>query len=217
MPLTFLRVLCGVSAVWAIGALTAQLYRTRVGERPEFSVRRGDPLRGILHIFTRAMMPTHKESARHHMTEFVVGLGFHVGAILALAAVLLLVFVPRTAIGILLGLRPLFQITFLMGLGLLSRRVWSNLLRALSTPDDYLAIGASCGLLLLAMLAPAGEFARGALLLYATALFIYIPLGKLRHMAFFFAARADLGRRLGYRGVYPPATPSAEQSDVRSS
>ena len=31
-----------------------------------------------------------------------------------------------------------------------------------------------------------------------------LPLGKLRHMAFFFAARADLGRRLGYRGVYPP-------------
>jgi len=180
-------------------------------------VRRGDSFRGILHIFTRGMMPTHKESAHHHMFEFSVGLGFHVGAIVALAAVLLLVLLPRPPTGALHVLRPLFQITFLLGLVLLARRVWSTLLRSLSTPDDYLAIGASCGLLLLAMLAPAGDFARGALLLYATVLFIYVPLGKLRHMAFFFAARADLGRRLGYRGVYPPATPSTEQSDVRAS
>ena len=31
------------------------------------------------------------------------------------------------------------------------------------------------------------------------------PAGKLRHAVFFFLARVDLGRRLGWRGVYPPA------------
>jgi hypothetical protein len=44
-----------------------------------------------------------------------------------------------------------------------------------------------------------------AFLIYAGVLFLYFPLGKLRHAVFFFVARADYGRRLGYRGVYPPA------------
>ena len=48
--------------------------------------------------------------------------------------------------------------------------------------------------------------ASGALLLgYAALIFLYLPLGKLRHAVFFFVARGDYGWRLGHRGVYPPA------------
>ena len=36
----------------------------------------------------------------------------------------------------------------------------------------------------------------------------YLPLGKLRHVLFCPVARLDLGRRLGYRGTYPPPRPT---------
>ena len=90
------------------------------------------------------------------------------------------------------------------GLGLLLRRAGSPLLRKLSTPDDYLSVMATCGLLGLAAF-PFPGLTSGAMLLgYAALVFLYLPLGKLRHAVFFFVARGDYGWRLGHRGVYPP-------------
>jgi nitrate reductase gamma subunit len=101
-------------------------------------------------------------------------------------------------------------LALLAGLYLLVQRLLSPTLRAMSAPDDYLAILASCGLLALASLRRIGPDDEILLLLYAFLLLIYVPLGKLRHVVFFFVARADYGRRLGYRGVYPPAATGAE-------
>jgi hypothetical protein len=36
-------------------------------------------------------------------------------------------------------------------------------------------------------------------------LMLYIPIGKLRHTVYFFAARYHLGYFFGWRGVWPPA------------
>ena len=47
-------------------------------------------------------------------------------------------------------------------------------------------------------------------MIYTGLLLVYLPLGKLRHAVFFFVARGDYGRRLGFRGVYPPAATRAE-------
>jgi hypothetical protein len=41
--------------------------------------------------------------------------------------------------------------------------------------------------------------------IYSGILFVYIPLGKLRHLLYFFAARFYLGWFYGKRGVWPPA------------
>jgi hypothetical protein len=35
-------------------------------------------------------------------------------------------------------------------------------------------------------------------------LFLYFPLGKLKHAIYFFAARYQLGFFYGWRGVWPP-------------
>ena len=91
------------------------------------------------------------------------------------------------------------------GIWLLVRRVSSKPLRAISVPDDYIAIMATCGLLALAVIFALASRNPTPLLAYTSVLFVYLPLGKLRHAVFFFVARADYGRRLGYRGVYPPA------------
>jgi hypothetical protein len=41
--------------------------------------------------------------------------------------------------------------------------------------------------------------------LTATALFLYLPFGKIRHCVFFFSTRYHFGAFFGRRGVLPPA------------
>lgn len=153
------------------------------------------------------MLPAHKESVRHHPGKFLIGVALHVGVLLALALLLLLAVRPTLALAALPWARPLLLLALAAGLILAARRALSPTLRFMSTPDDYLAIAASCGLLALTALAPAHPRLPAVALIYGGALLLYLPLGKLRHAVFFFAARLDYGRRLGYRGVYPPPQP----------
>ena len=131
----------------------------------------------------------------------------HAGVAVSLLGVGLLVVWPERGVVLLALARPLTAVALLAGLYLLVQRMFSPTLRAMSAPDDYLAIVASCGLLALVSIGPGHET---ALMLYTSLLLIYLPLGKLRHVVFFFVARADYGRRLGHRGVYPPAATGAE-------
>ena len=88
---------------------------------------------------------------------------------------------------------------------MLVRRVANPVVRILSVPDDFLAIGLAVAFLAMLALASSGLVPVAAAAVAASVLLFYVPLGKLRHMVFFFLARADLGHRLGYRGVLPPA------------
>jgi hypothetical protein len=129
----------------------------------------------------------------------------HVGVLAAMLAETALVLHAALAGALVrLGL-PVFAIALVAALALFVRRVVSQNLRGMSTPDDYLAVLASAGLLVLAALYGLDAGRELAFALYGTALFAYLPLGKLRHAVFFFVARGDYGRRLGFRGVWPPA------------
>jgi nitrate reductase gamma subunit len=152
------------------------------------------------------MLPWHKESARLHATEFAIGILLHVGVLLSFAAMVALLIKPAAGEYLLSTvLWPLNLAALVAGLFLLIRRVNSKLLRAISVPDDYISLILTCGLLAMTVAFAFIPHGAAALLVYATVLFAYFPLGKLRHAVFFFVARADYGRRLGYRGVYPPA------------
>lgn len=77
-------------------------------------------------------------------------------------------------------------------------------LRSLSNPDDYLSN-------ILVTLFQAGTIltlylpeVRASYFILASILFLYIPLGKLKHVIYFFAARYHLGFFYGWRGVWPP-------------
>ena len=48
------------------------------------------------------------------------------------------------------------------------------------------------------------EGARVFYFLEASLLMLYLPVGKLRHTIYFFAARYHLGYFFGYRGTWPP-------------
>jgi nitrate reductase gamma subunit len=203
--MTFLRLLLACSILWAILALTAQVISARAGGRRDYSRPTGSPWRGIWYNFTTAMLPWHKESARLHAAEFAIGILLHVGVLLSLAAIVALLVKPAAGEYLLSTLWPLNLASLAAGLFLLIRRVNSKLLRAISSPDDYIAPAMTCGLLAMTVAFALTSHGPVPLFVYATVLFAYFPLGKLRHAVFFFVARADYGRRLGYRGVYPPA------------
>ena len=206
----YLRLLTACGILWAVAALTGQVITARRGEREDFSRPAGSAARGVWYNFTTAMLPWRKEAARLHPGILTLGLIMHAGALFALAEVIILVVAPAIGERLLTGYWPVNLVALVAGGGLLARRVGSGVLRSLSDPDDYLAIIATCGLLGLSAAFPLAAGRATPLLAYSTLLFLYFPLGKLRHAVFFFLARAHYGRRLGLRGVYPPAEHSMD-------
>jgi len=196
-----MRIAAALALLWAVLALLYQVVLARGGGRTDYSVRAGHSGRGVLYAFTTAMLPTHKESVRHHPGKFAVGLLLHVGVLAALLEIVLLV--AGVAVGWPWGVLALLALP--AGIYLAVRRRVSPVLRAMNAPDDYVAIVAVCALLVMAALSAFGIVAPAVLLGYAVPFLVYLPLGKLRHVIFFFVARADLGRRLGYRGTLPLA------------
>jgi hypothetical protein len=87
--------------------------------------------------------------------------------------------------------------------GLLLKRSVFGYMRHISGPDDFIA-NALVDLFLLSALL--NSFLGGLQSFFwgaAIILFLYIPLGKIRHCFFFFYSRILFGVFFGRRGVYP--------------
>ncbi len=197
---------------WAVVVLVGQVLLAR-GRRVDLSERAGSPLRGVLYNFTAGMLPWRKEAASRHPVKFVIGVTMHIG-VFAAAAALVLSFgsvaaaaarvLPFDIGGLRYVLLALVAVGFVAGLYLCIRRASSRNLRVMSSADDFIAILATCGFLgVTAAYLLCGPVLTAARL-FAAVLFVYTPFGKLRHIVFFFAARANYGAKLGARGVYPP-------------
>ncbi|MFH1680866.1 MAG: hypothetical protein ABIH26_09515 [Candidatus Eisenbacteria bacterium] len=200
--------------LWAAVALGAQVIVSRGSGRRDFSSRAGSPGKGVIHSFTAAMMPSRKESARRHPVKYAAGVLLHAGAIFSLASIPLILLAPESGARMLFLCRPLFVLSLIAGLVLVAGRLASRNLRAISAPEDHFAVLAVCGLLGMALGSSVGSRSQLPFLVYAALIFLYLPLGKLRHCVFFFAAKADYGYRLGYRGVYPPRKIISERPHV---
>jgi hypothetical protein len=205
-----LRIMVAGSALWAFMLLTFQVLTARGGGRPDFSRPAGRPAAGAWYNFTTGMLPWNKESAWLHLAEFGLGIVFHAGVLLTLASVFIMAATPTFGARLLALLWPLNALSLAAGIALLIRRVRSELLRAISVPDDYLAVSVTCGLLIVALAFSFFGQNPGPPLAYTSLLLIYLPLGKLRHAVFFFVARTNYGCRLGHRGVYPPPRSATE-------
>jgi hypothetical protein len=178
--------------------------------RIDYSHSMGEGRAGASYSFTTAMLPQNKESVRLHRFKFTMGMVMHAGACVAILGIVLLVINPDWGCKVIKLSRPLLALAFLAASYLFVRRFFSANLRMMSAPDDYVASFATCGLLAVTGITCTGIENIVPCLFYAALFFLYFPLGKLRHAVFFFAARDDLGRRLGYRGVYPPAKAHTE-------
>lgn len=204
------------SALVGAAGLTLSVYRTAAfGKRELYARPAGKAGEGTRFFFTAGMLPKHKESARDHALVYLAGILYHGGIFLALLGFFLGLFrvpVPAAAARagwwvVLAGLAA--------GLGLFAKRLVTPVTRKLSVPDDFLSnllVDLFLAGYLLAAVEPSwGTPARIA----AIVLFLYAPLGKIRHCAFFFVSRTFLGAFFGLRGVYPPQPHPSPGGEVK--
>jgi hypothetical protein len=202
----FARILVLVTGLWALASLGFQISRVRAyGRRVYFAPTVGAAWRGVLYALGPGMSPTAKESTRQNLPVYFTGVGYHLGIFLALLSLILGVAgITQITRGLLLHIIQIVTlIGTLCGVGLMIRRLGSCNLRGLSCPDDYLGN-------LLTTVFVALTFARTlwpallpVLAIEASLLFLYAPLGKIRHCAFFFLTRFHTGAFFGRRGTFP--------------
>ncbi len=209
------RLLVLASLLWTGISLFTQLISAWGGGRKTSAVRSGDPWRGVVYNFTSTMLPSRKETASHNPGNFVAGVIMHVGACLSILQIVLVSLLNHH-----FSIPILFPAILLAGMTasayLLLHRIRKTDLAAISVPDDYIASVMTLLLMCVAFLNEINSISHSQLTAFAILFFIYFPLGKLRHSVFFFAARYDLGKRLGYRGTYPTRGQSLSQHGDRS-
>lgn len=197
---------------FAIGALTlclvSLLYHlvrlVNKGKPTDYSKQMGDVKTAISYSYTGAMSPTKKESAFLYLPTYTAGILYHLGTFLSIFFFFLFLFniIPTGILSLIAA--AFLAITGLSGLGILIKRMTKQELRALSNPDDYI----SNLLVTILQFATAYVLYSGHILplyfIVAGILLLYLPLGKLKHTIYFFAARYHLGFFFGWRGVWPP-------------
>jgi hypothetical protein len=171
------------------------------GRRPLFAKSRGEAKRGIFYAFGKGMMPWEKESAGKHILTYVAGILYHLGTFVALFYLSSLVIPFSLRIPIIL--RVLLGLSFICGIGILMKRILHVPLRKISCPDDF---ASNILVDMFLAFALASTFSQGFnpyFYLISILLFLYIPLGKIRHCVFFFYTRILFGFFYGKRGVLP--------------
>jgi hypothetical protein len=205
--LDLLRTLTLAAAVFCLATLTFLVGRTlAVGRREYLSAPRGYAGNGIIYAFGRGMVE--KESVSLHLPTFVGGVLYHGAVFAAFLYLFWTVLFPGTVL-----LLKVFRIVLLagavVGLSLLFKRASKPHLRRLSCPDDFFANLFVDAFLLLAFVHTLLPSVEPALFVVAALLFLYIPLGKIRHCFFFFATRLAFGLHYGRRGALPGSSREA--------
>jgi len=202
-----LRVLTLAGAAFCLAALTVLTFRTfAFGRREYLSARRGSAGNGVFYAFGRGMLE--KESVALHRPTFAGGILYH-GAIFAgLTYLFWTVLLPETGPP-LWAFRPVLLAGAAVGLALFIKRAAKPHLRRLSCPDDFFANLFVDVFLVLAFARTVFPSLEPALLSVSILLFVYIPLGKIRHCFFFFFTRLAFGLHYGRRGALPGSSREA--------
>ena len=160
-------------------------------------------LPGVMYSLTVAMSPTKKETAYTHLPTYTAGILYHLGSFLSIFVVALHFFkfqIPEKIAFV--GALFLF-ITSAAGLSILIKRFINKKLRSISNPDDFASNAIVTGFHVITAISLFSLDIHPVLFVYAGLLFLYIPLGKLKHTIFFFLARIQLGLFYGKRGIWP--------------
>jgi hypothetical protein len=150
------------------------------------------------------MSPLKKESAYFHLPTYTAGILYHLGTFLSTALFIIFLFNFRMPGSLVWVVGPFLGITGVSGLGILVKRLAKAELRHLSSPDDYISNMLVTGLHLLTAAFLWFPVVIPFYFIWAGLLFLYIPIGKLRHLLYFFAARYHLGFFFGWRDAWPP-------------
>jgi len=175
------------------------------GNTPDYAPPSGSIPAGIQYSFTGAMSPVKKESAFLHLPTYTAGIIYHLGTFLSVFLIFIIwadvVFPPALSWGI----ASFLLVSALCGISILVKRMIKKGLRELSNPDDYISnVLVTVFQILTGLTMALGTVFTPWLFLTAGLLLLYIPIGKLKHLLYFFAARWELGLFYGRRGVWPP-------------
>lgn len=168
--------------------------------------------RSILYSWFNIGMPWAMESTRKHFFLYVQFAIFHLGVVAAIG----LSFVIPYGAGLLesIALVRIIQIftgaAFVVGVIRIVRRVGSERMRMISSPDDYFSLLLLTVWFFFATLAVPNNYQSGEFVLltyfWMTAFFlVYVPFSKISHYLYYPFTRYYLGKTLGRRGVYPMA------------
>jgi hypothetical protein len=185
----------------------------RMGKPVEYSSPEGNTGKAVRYAFTGAMSPARKESAFLHLPTYTAGLFYHLGTFLSLLLFFFFISGQMPQGWLAKCIIAFLSVSALCGIAILIKRIFRKELRSLSNPDDYISnflvtifqIATIAVLLIPAFIIL--SYPPAVLPSYYfifTLLILYIPVGKLRHTVYFFAARYHLGFFFGWRGVWPP-------------
>jgi len=183
----------------------------RLGKPKDFSSQRGNIYPSLIYAFTGAMSPSRKESAFLHLPTYTAGIFYHLGTFVSIFLFFFILFQIRILDFFVPYLTGFMAISILSGLAILIKRIVSRKLRALSNPDDYISnlLVTIFQIITAAVLHKPEWFT--SYYIIVSVLLLYIPVGKLKHAVYFFAARYHLGYFYGWRGVWPPKKVGSEK------
>jgi hypothetical protein len=187
-----------------LGALGIVARLRDIMNRPfknDLSRARGSDWRGVLYAFTLGMAPWEKESTRLHWVAYFRGIIFHVGVFMAFAVLFASPWwglVPQPLVWLAALVTAAGAVAGFVGVAM---RWLDENERALSLPDDYLAVFVVSLFVALACLSSFWPVALPGLYVVAAVMSIYIPFSKIRHCVYFFYSKFFFGLGFGHRGV----------------
>jgi hypothetical protein len=175
----------------------------KLGSPKDYSIKRGNLKSAVSYSFTGAMNPLEKESAYLHLPTYTAGILYHIGTFISIALFFLLLFDVSLAYTLRLILICILTISSVSGLGIFIKRITVKKLGSLSNPDDYISNLLVTAFQIFTLIVLFNETFTPYYFISASLLLLYLPLGKLKHSLYFFAARYQLGFFYGWRGVWP--------------
>jgi hypothetical protein len=185
-------------------SLAYHLFRLiRLGSPKDYSVQRGNLKSAIAYSFIGAMNPLKKESAYLHLPTYTAGILYHTGTFISIVVFFLLLLHYSFTYTIQWILVCILIASSVSGLGIFLKRIRLKKLRSLSNPDDYISNVLVTTFQLFTLITIIDGAFAPFYFICAGVLFLYLPLGKLKHSLYFFAARYHLGFFYGWRGIWP--------------
>ncbi|MBN1386809.1 MAG: hypothetical protein JW965_00070 [Bacteroidales bacterium] len=201
----YILISLGALAICLLSCLYHFFRLVRYGAPKDFSHKLGNTGAAIKYSFTGAMSPLKKESAYLHLPTYSAGMFYHIGTFLTIIVFLLQLTVIRFPVVLTYIFAFILILSAISGTGILIKRIVVRRLRKLSCPDDYISnIMVTLFQFITAFLLT-GLIYQSVYYIAAAILLLYIPVGKLRHLVYFFAARYQLGYFYGWRGSWPPS------------
>ena len=192
----------GVSAA---ACIVLFLRTVLMGEEYDPSVPKGRTFPAVLYSYTGAMSPFKKETANRHWLTYTAGILYHGGIFFSFFWLLIRMLPVDPPDSVFMPSFCILCITSISGMAILVKRMSSRKMRSLSNPDDYLSNIMATGFQIITAASLLSLAGQSLVYTYSAVLFIYIPVGKLRHAVFFPLTRIYLGLHYGRRGVWPPA------------